>query len=536
MNNQQYFIGKQIGNYRIVAPIAAGAYGTVYRAEHTVLAGRVVAIKMLHAYLGSNGERSDFLQEAQLLELVNHPNMLPIHDAGFFNGIPYLVTSYASGGSLRERLQRQRSEPLALQEALTILTQVGMALHHAHQEGIVHRDLKPENILFNDQGEALLADFGLASTLSTASMRQTSHVGGTPPYMAPEQFKGSICRESDQYALGCIAYEILTGRRPFSAPDFISMGFKHTTEPPVAPSEYNPHLPRHVEQAILKAMAKQRTERHADVLAFLAALQPQGKLAALKKLPEKLRKRTRPQPAQSDPVTSPELVAQPDYAASLAAFEQSIRRDPSYARAHNKRGLVLLQFQQYQKALACFEQARQLDADNSEYHFNLGRTLFALEQYKEALTAFEGAILLHPREGSYRNHRGEALLALGNFNEALQCFEQAIVLKTDQAAYHYNRARALYYLKRLATALAAGEKACSLDSSNADHHFILGQILFEIGRYEEACNAYDQAIRLQPSQGLYYARKSAVLNLLGKSWQAHQALNTARKLGFRGER
>lgn len=539
MDSEQFYIGHQIGNYRIVSSIAAGAYGTVYRAEHQVLAGRVVAIKMLHAYLGSSNDRTSFLQEAQLLELVHHSNMLPILDAGFYRGVPYLITAYAAGGSLRDRLQQRRGEPLPLQEALAILSQVGGALHHAHQEGIVHRDLKPENILFNEQGEALLADFGLASTLSSASMRQTSHVGGTPPYMAPEQFKGNICREGDQYSLGCIAYEIITGHRPFSAPDFISMGFKHTTEPPTPLSEYT-HVPRHVEQAILKAMAKQRTDRFPTVQVFITALQSSRLLPSLKNLQVKaLIPRTRPLP-----VPAKQEALQPDkmealrklnYSANMAALEQAIQRDPNYARTHNKKGLVLLQFQQYQKALSCFARAIQLDPKHAEYRFNLGQAHFCLEQYKEAMALFEQAINLDPNNSLYRDHRGQAFFKLSQYQEALTCFEQAILLQSDQSAYHYHRSQALLKLQRFSPALLASEKACSLDARKPDHHYSRGQILFEIGRYQQACAAYDHAIRLQPDNGLYYARKAAALDALHKGWQARQAHSTARKLGYKDE-
>src|SRR5262249_36835194 len=108
--------------------------------------------------------------------------------------------------------------------------------------------------------------------LSTASVKHLTTVGGTPPYMAPEQFQGLISKEGDQYALGCVAYELVTGRPPFTAPDFLSMGFKHLTEPPIAPRQINPSLPPAIERAILKPLSKQRTDRYADVSAFLAAL------------------------------------------------------------------------------------------------------------------------------------------------------------------------------------------------------------------------------------------------------------------------
>src|SRR5260370_37263899 len=108
--------------------------------------------------------------------------------------------------------------------------------------------------------------------VAKGSVQHLTTIGGTPPYMAPEQFQGIISKEGDQYALGCIAYELMTGRLPFTAPDFLSMGFKHLTESPTAPSQFNSKLPTTVEAVILKALAKQRVERHTDIPAFFVAV------------------------------------------------------------------------------------------------------------------------------------------------------------------------------------------------------------------------------------------------------------------------
>src|SRR6266567_9063057 len=271
MTDENSIIGKQIGNYRVVAEINSGAFGSVYQAQHIILRERTVAIKLLHAYLGSPKEREQFLQEAQFLEKLKHPYCLPIIDAGIHNSLPYLVSEYSMNGSLRNRLTRQSPHALPVEEALTILTQIGQALQHAHQQNIIHRDLKPENILFNAKGDALLADFGIAIVLATSSVKQIDATG-TPAYMAPEQFRGMISKESDQYSLGCIAYELFTGHQPFTAPDFVAMGFLHATETPLPPTQWNPDLPVHIERAILKAIAKLRTDRHADISAFIRSL------------------------------------------------------------------------------------------------------------------------------------------------------------------------------------------------------------------------------------------------------------------------
>lgn len=263
-------IGQEIGNYRIIASINSGAYGTVYKAEHTYLHQYIVAIKLLFMSMGSEEERERFVQEAQILAMLEHPHILSLLDFGLNEHRPYLIVKYAAGGSLRDLLKRQPL--LEPSHAIRILTQVGQAMHYAHQHQIIHRDLKPENILFNAQGDALLADFGIATTLSNASVQQLTTIGGTPSYMAPEQFQGVISREGDQYALGCIAYELVTGRRPFSAPDLVSLGFKHRNEQPIPPRQLAPHVPAVMEVAILKAMAKQRSDRYADIPAFLADL------------------------------------------------------------------------------------------------------------------------------------------------------------------------------------------------------------------------------------------------------------------------
>jgi serine/threonine protein kinase len=266
------YVNQQIGNYRIEKRIASGSFGTVYLAQHLYLKQRTVVIKVLHAvHLGSEEEKEQFLQEAQILEtLKGIPYILPLFDVGIHGDTPYMIAEYAEQGSLRARM-RKISAPLPLEEVLTIISQVGQGLQGAHDRQIVHRDLKPENILFDAKSEALLADFGISTVLSTTSVKYT-HVAGTPAYMAPEQFRGEVSKESDQYALACITYELLTGRKLFEAPDFVSMGFLHVSEAPTLPRQLNPQIPEVIEHALLKALSKQRTERYPSVSAFVTAL------------------------------------------------------------------------------------------------------------------------------------------------------------------------------------------------------------------------------------------------------------------------
>lgn len=206
-----------IDGYRIISQLGCGAFGTVYKAQHAILTNRIVAIKTMRPeYAEVEEEVIRFFRDSLFLEELKHPYILPIINVGIYGPLPYQVTEYASKGSLRDRLQHQPSYPLPIAEAITILSQVGKALQYAHEKNIIHRDLKPENILFNDRGDALVADFGIATMLSTSSVKHTNAIG-TFQYMAPEEDDNLICKESDQYALGCIAYELFTGHMPFEA-------------------------------------------------------------------------------------------------------------------------------------------------------------------------------------------------------------------------------------------------------------------------------------------------------------------------------
>lgn len=274
MEQTSFYVGRHIGNYRIEQRLASGGSGTVYLARHIHLDQRRAVIKLLHTLpLDSEDQREQFIQEARILEsLRGLPHILPILDFGIEPDgyFPYLIAEYAELGSLRA-LIKQEQEPFSFAVALDILEQIGKGLQTAHDRQIVHRDIKPENILFNARGEALVADFGLSMELTTTSIKQTDVVG-SPAYMAPEQFRGHFSKESDQYALACVAYELLAGQRPFIAKDVVALGFLHVSEPPQPLNMHNVQVPAYAEQAILKAMAKERAERFSSIQEFINAL------------------------------------------------------------------------------------------------------------------------------------------------------------------------------------------------------------------------------------------------------------------------
>jgi serine/threonine protein kinase len=175
------------------------------------------------------------------------------------------VSEYAPNGSLDKTMQHQARLPWDVDQALLIILRIGQALQYAHQQNILHCNLKPQNILFNEQGEALLADFSLVS------LPESLQATAVATYMAPEQILGTISKQCDQYSLGCIAYEMFTGHTPYHAQS-LQYGNRQRLPQLIPPTQFNPALPQHIERAILTALAPEPDQRYSDLQTFLAAL------------------------------------------------------------------------------------------------------------------------------------------------------------------------------------------------------------------------------------------------------------------------
>src|SRR5205807_9753283 len=189
-------------------------------------------------------------------------------DIGIEEGEPYVVSEYLPYGSLRSRLDSVSSEHLDVSDALNICVQLGEALSYAHQFNVIHGNIKPENILFDADGNALLTDFGLVGLIDINKLGYKSDAQAIS-YMAPEQFISNVSEKSDQYALACIIYELITGRVPFTAHGFSLMWLKHSTDAPMSPTKIVADLPKPIELALLKALANDPSERHDDVATFI---------------------------------------------------------------------------------------------------------------------------------------------------------------------------------------------------------------------------------------------------------------------------
>lgn len=260
---------RPIGPYLVTEKIGAGGMANVYRARHTKT-GAEVAIKVLALHLEQQpAARARFEHEAALLLGLRHPHILPVCDFGEDGDIPYLVMRLLAGRSLKDELQ---AAPLDPAQSATWVRQLSSALDYAHAREIIHCDVKPANVLLDSDGAPFLADFGVATVIDAAQETQGTFVG-TAAYAAPEQCRGEpAVRASDQYALAVVAYEMLTGRRPFSGPTALAVMAQHIGDAPPDPLAINPALPRGVRQVLTRALAKQAAARYPSALEFSAAL------------------------------------------------------------------------------------------------------------------------------------------------------------------------------------------------------------------------------------------------------------------------
>jgi WD40 repeat protein len=265
--------GQFIKGYELRAQIGVGGYGVVYRAVQPSV-GREVAVKII---LPQYANHPDFIRrfeaEAQLVARLEHPHIVPLYDYWRQPDSAFLVMRYVRGGSLHDRLT---GEPWSPQAVAGLLDQLGAALTIAHRHGVVHRDLKPANILLDEDGNAYLADFGIAKDLSaddigTPVTTQTGAVVGSPAYISPEQIKAeAITPQTDIYSLGIMLYEILTGVLPFEGPTPVVVMFKHVHEQLPRLQMHRSDLPDALNSVIQRATAKHPDQRYADVMALVA--------------------------------------------------------------------------------------------------------------------------------------------------------------------------------------------------------------------------------------------------------------------------
>jgi serine/threonine-protein kinase len=303
--------GSNAGPYRIVEPLGRGGMASVYKAYEPKL-DRYVALKVLpREFLHDPNFAQRFREEARLVAKLEHPNIIPIYayDIEEADGIPWMAMRLVPSGSLSDLLKRGR---LPRERAVAVLRGMAEALDYAHRKGVVHRDVKPQNVLLDEAGRVYLADFGIGRMLeSTSGLTGTGMIVGTPQYMAPEQATTSkVGPSADIYALGIVAYELLTGRVPFSADTPLAVMMKHVQEPlPLPPPDV---VPEPMLRALLKAATKKPEDRWPTAGAFVDALAAGLDAATVPRIeaptieaPTVEVPRTQPQPSAPPTVMSP---------------------------------------------------------------------------------------------------------------------------------------------------------------------------------------------------------------------------------------
>jgi tRNA A-37 threonylcarbamoyl transferase component Bud32 len=255
----------RIGRYKIVRELGRGAMGVVYHAIDPNI-GRPVAIKTIQLGVGRKPEeqermRERLFREARSAGILSHPGIVTVYDVEQQGDLAYIAMEYVDGPTLDQVLSGE--PPIGGDRMFSILGQTAVALDYAHQKGIVHRDIKPANIMITVDGTAKITDFGIAKITASEHLTMTGSIVGTPHYMSPEQVQGhAVDGRSDQFSLAVIAYEMLTGEKPYTGEHLTTVVYKIVAEEPVAPHRLNPTVGGPIEVALRKALAKKPDARY----------------------------------------------------------------------------------------------------------------------------------------------------------------------------------------------------------------------------------------------------------------------------------
>ena len=491
-------IGQEVGGYRIISQIGKGGMATVYKAYQPSL-DRYVAVKVMPPYYAEQDDTflKRFRQEAKAIASLRHPNILIVIDYGEENDTTYIVMEFVEAGTLTELLGR----PMAPVQMSGLIGQVAGALHYAHDQGVVHRDIKPSNILLPKPDWPLLTDFGLAKIVGGSQLTQSGTVAGTPAYMSPEQGRGEkVDSRSDIYSLGIVLYEMATGVVPFHAETPMAVVVKHIIDPLPMPRSKNPELPDAIERVILKALAKDASDRYQDASEMASALEE-----SVKGLPTEVASVAPPIPAgQSTTVvdTSDDVDAAAQAAAAMAAPEGApASADPGAAQAAAGPAAAV---------------APKTTEERGGFLAGRGRTIAAIAGGLLVVgVAIVGAIQLlggpaeEPQEARTQDQivaDARATLESEDPSAAIEDLDQAIEGDPENIDLYFDRARA---------EMAAGNPDLALESIHLgidampEESWVreyAGNTMWELGFLDEAIDQYRSAIELDPGfYWLYYS-------------------------------
>lgn len=265
-------VGKELGPYVIEKELGSGAMGTVYRARHQE-SGEKVAVKLISPAVASNDAAlARFTREISILKQLEHPHIVRYRGSGRYHGTPFYIMEHVEGESLDHTIERRGR--MTWEEVVVLGEQLCAALQHAHDKGIIHRDLKPSNLMVLRDGTVKLTDFGIAKDTDVTALTAANATVGTASYMSPEQCRGTrdVGPKSDLYSMGVMFYELLTGRKPFTAETVMEMFLKHTKEEPVRPSKQVLDLPIWLDNLVMQLMEKKPEQRPYNAAAVAEAL------------------------------------------------------------------------------------------------------------------------------------------------------------------------------------------------------------------------------------------------------------------------
>ncbi len=262
-------LGRNFGGYEILEEIGRGGMAVVYKARQISM-NRIVALKVLpRQFVHDKTFRARFEREVSIVAKLEHRAIVPVHDYGEIDELPFIVMRYMDSGSVDDLLVQGPLDPALVER---IVLQIADGLDYAHSKGVLHRDLKPSNILLDEAGDAYLTDFGIAH-LTGSSQITTEGVVGTPAYMSPEQAQGlRLDGRSDVYGLAVVTFEMLAGRRPYESETPYGIAVMHVTAPVPSAREVNPRLAPTIDHVLQRGMAKNRAERYQTAHEFAAAL------------------------------------------------------------------------------------------------------------------------------------------------------------------------------------------------------------------------------------------------------------------------
>lgn len=493
--------------------------------------------------------RQAFEQEvATWVALEKHPNIVRCFYMTTFDNQPFMVLEWIAGEEGRGTDLRSwlRHGPLDLKLALEIALDICHGLLHAQakhpEQRFVHRDLKPENILMAQGGLAKITDFGLAQIVKAAELatglesavtasRHSFSAGqgitGTPAYMAPEQWRGEpldVC--TDIYALGCILYELLTGRWPFD------VNFTPTTPQQMQTwlqamqtAHETMHLPKlpaaappDLDELVQCCLCKTPTARPTSVAALTIQLSQIYEQQFDQNPP------ARPIPAVFTSVDynnrGNTYHALQQYEQALADFGRAIDLDPNYAGIYYNRGLTHVTLQNYGQALVDFGWAIDLDPNYDQAYYNRGLTYYAIQKYEQALIDYGRALDIAPGDAKIYNNRGITYKALQEYKQALINYTQAINLDPSYAQAYYNRGILYAAIQEYKLALADYGRAIDLNPNDAETFANRGIVYATLHDYERALADFNRAIDLDPSHAQAYNNRGITYKALHDYEQA----------------